>query len=64
MATVKQMFWKNCDCSNKKKKSWVYGKTPWYSGKAHVQEVVSSDPGHAVETIYHAPLIWTKKYDS
>jgi hypothetical protein len=28
--------------------------------KTHVQEVVSSNPGPAVETIYHAPLIWIK----
>ncbi len=28
--------------------------------KIHVQEVVSSNPGPAVETIYHAPLIWIK----
>jgi hypothetical protein len=28
--------------------------------KIHVQEVVSSNPGSAVETIYHAPLIWIK----
>jgi hypothetical protein len=26
----------------------------------HVQEVVSSNPGPAAETIYHAPLIWIK----
>ncbi len=28
--------------------------------KTHVQEVVSSNPGPAVETIFHAPLIWIK----
>jgi hypothetical protein len=28
--------------------------------KIHVQEIVSSNPGPAVETIYHAPLIWIK----
>jgi hypothetical protein len=28
--------------------------------KTHVQEVVSSNPGSAAETIYHAPLIWIK----
>ncbi len=28
--------------------------------KTHVQEVVSSNPGPAIETIYHAPLIWIK----
>ncbi len=28
--------------------------------KIHVQEVVSSNPVPAVETIYHAPLIWIK----
>jgi hypothetical protein len=28
--------------------------------KTHVQKVVSSNPGPAVETIYHAPLIWIK----
>jgi hypothetical protein len=28
--------------------------------KIHVQEVMSSNPGPAVETIYHAPLIWIK----
>ncbi len=40
------------------------GKTPWSSGKVrvktHVQEVVNSNPGPAVETIYHALLIWIK----
>ncbi len=30
--------------------------------KIHVQEVVSSNPGPAAETIYHAPLIWIKKH--
>jgi hypothetical protein len=28
--------------------------------KIHVQEVLSLNPGPAVETIYHAPLIWIK----
>ena len=28
--------------------------------KTHVQKVVSSNPDPAVETIYHAPLIWIK----
>jgi hypothetical protein len=28
--------------------------------KIHVQEVVSLNPGPAIETIYHAPLIWIK----
>jgi hypothetical protein len=28
--------------------------------KIHVQEVVNSNPGPAVEAIYHAPLIWIK----
>ncbi len=28
--------------------------------KIHVQEVVSLNPGSAVESIYHAPLIWIK----
>jgi hypothetical protein len=28
--------------------------------KIHVQEVISSNPGPAVETIYHAPVIWIK----
>jgi hypothetical protein len=28
--------------------------------KIHVQEVMSSNPSSAVETIYHAPLIWIK----
>ncbi len=28
--------------------------------KIHVQEVVGSNPGPAVETIYHAPLIWIR----
>ena len=28
--------------------------------KTHVQEVMSSNPGPAVETIYHAPLSWIK----
>jgi hypothetical protein len=28
--------------------------------KTHVQEVVSSNPGSAAGTIYHAPLIWIK----
>ncbi len=28
--------------------------------KTHVQEVVGLNPGPAVETIYHAQLIWIK----
>jgi hypothetical protein len=28
--------------------------------KTHVQEIVSSNPGPAVGTIYHASLIWIK----
>jgi hypothetical protein len=28
--------------------------------KIHVQDVVGSNPGPAVETIYHEPLIWIK----
>jgi hypothetical protein len=28
--------------------------------KINVQEVVGSNPGPAVETIYHPPLIWIK----
>ena len=28
--------------------------------KIHIQEVMGSNPGPAVETIYHAPLIWIK----
>jgi hypothetical protein len=32
--------------------------------KIHVQEVMSSNPGSAVETIYHAPLIWIKSMKS
>jgi hypothetical protein len=28
--------------------------------KIHIQEVVGSNPGPAVETIYHSPLIWIK----
>jgi len=31
--------------------------------KIHVQEIESSNPGPAVETIYHAPLIWIKKHE-
>jgi hypothetical protein len=32
----------------------------WLRVKIHVQEIVSSNPGPTVETIYHAPLIWIK----
>jgi hypothetical protein len=28
--------------------------------KTHVREVMGSNPSSAVETIYHAPLIWIK----
>jgi hypothetical protein len=32
--------------------------------KTHDQEIVGSNPDPAVETIYHAPLIWIKKHES
>ncbi len=32
--------------------------------KTHVQEMVGSNPGTTVETIYHVPLIWIKKHES
>jgi hypothetical protein len=32
------------------------GKMPW----SHVQEDVGLNPSPAVETIYHAPLLWIK----
>ncbi len=46
-------------------KFWNLGKQifPWSSGKGaktHIQAVVVSNPGPAVETIYRAPLIWIK----
>ncbi len=30
----------------------------------HVQEVVNLNPGPAVETIHHAPLIWIKSMEA
>jgi hypothetical protein len=38
------------------------GKTLWSSGKGktHIREVMVLDPSPAMETIYHAPLIWIK----
>ena len=32
--------------------------------KTHDQEIVGLNPDPAVETIYHAPLIWIKKHES
>ncbi len=43
-----------------KDNNWFCGKTPWQEWRPRVQEVVSSNPGPAVETIYHAPLNWIK----
>ncbi len=45
---------------NKKLTCWARRRGLVVRVKIHVQEVVSSIPGPAVETIYHAPLNWIK----